>query len=228
MLQNINPYNQQTFETEFKQTNLYQTLTNDFDEILFNYIRKDYEAGTPRQHQGDPGCVKTKFSAVPFYYINWLLNETPNNIYDLGCGWNIFKKYIPNIIGVGAEDPSSNWFYADIHDYVDDDYIQGHQNFFESMFSICALHYVPLSTIRQRVIDIGSMLRPGGKGWLAFNLARLLERDRKQFGQCDEVQLENYVRTELYNLPFEIEVFDLDFSEFENGLDGNIHLVFKK
>ena len=228
MLKNINPYDPVIFESQFKQTPLYQKLSTDFDQLLFDNNNAMYNR-TPRQELGDPKCRKSVFSVVPFYYLNWLDQENPTNIYDLGCGWNIFKKYIPNIIGVGAEDPGSGHFFGDIHDFVDDHYIQEHQHFFKSMFSICALHFFPLSNIRQQIIKIGSMLQSNGQCWLAFNLARMLERDNTKFGNYSELQLENYIRSELFDLPFEVQVFDLDLSNSNqnNTLNGNINIIFK-
>lgn len=174
-MNDIKPYNEAEFRIKFTNSPLYKILENDFDQLIWTSNNDDYTDGTPRQHWGDPNCVKTKFSLVPFYFLEFLLEKKPKNIYDLGCGWNIFKKYIPNVIGVGAEDPSSEWYFADIHDYVDDEYIRGHQNYFESVFSICALHFVPMSDLRKRVLDFASMIKPGGRGWITFNAVRMLK-----------------------------------------------------
>jgi hypothetical protein len=169
--------------------------------------------------------MKTKFSVVPFYYLEFLTEKNPKTIYDLGCGWNIFKKYIPSIIGVGAEDPKSEWFFADIHDYIDDEYIRGHQNHFESAFSICALHFIPMSDLRKRVLDFASMIKPGGRGWVTFNAMRLLERDEKMIAHKN---LELWVRQQLSNLPFTILQFEVNLTKLDNGLDGNIRLILEK
>ena len=229
MLQNINPYIQENFEKEFKQTDLYTKLCADFDEIYFKSLWGPWDGGTNRQHMGDRNLQKTKFNAVSFYYINMLLENNPTEIYDMGCGWNIFKKYIPNIIGIGAEDPSGPWFFGDIHDFVDDDYVAGHQNFFEAVFAICSIHFFPLREIRQRVLDFASMVKPDGKGYLAINLQRLLDRDPEKFAELGTPScVDQYIRSELDNMPFDYEVFDLDVSRFEGGIDGNLRMVIKK
>jgi hypothetical protein len=167
MISNINTYDKEKFQKEFNKTEIYQQLIKDFDEIS---LEKNFWAtknvGTPRYQVGCSNR-RTLFPATSFYYLNFLLETNPSEIYDLGCGWNIFKRYIPNIIGVGAESPDSPDFFGDIHDYVDDDYIQGHQNYFESVFSICALHFHPLSDISKVVNGFYTMIRPGGRGYLS-------------------------------------------------------------
>ena len=204
--------------------------------MLFRSNRdcKDFDDGTIRQHKGDLSLCKPKFYASAFYYLSFLLEKNPKEIYDLGCGWNIFKKYIPNIIGVGAENPSGPWFHADIHDYVDDDYVKGHQSTFESVFSICALHFIPLRNIRKRVLDFGSMIKPGGRGWVSFNAQRMVERDFEFIAKYTnnhkslEGAVDQYVRTELAELPFNVLVFDVYLEKIENGMNGNIHIVIEK
>lgn len=222
MKPNINPYNRLDFEKYFVETDLYQQLITDFDEVDFEKLHKGYS--TPRQSLGDVA----KITATPFYYLEFLTRKNPSVIYDLGCGWNIFKKYIPNIIGVGAEELESGDFYGDIHDYVDNDYIAGHQNFFESVFSINALHFVPLSSLQKRVLDFYSMIQLNGTGLLTFNVQRMLERDREKFKKYSTNQLDDYVRDQLYHLDVNYQVFDVDLTVVDEFMDGNIRLVMTK
>jgi hypothetical protein len=223
MKPNINPYNQEAFSKKFVETELYQQLVKDYDNVRFEKFFKDWR--TPRQTH-----ALRQFTAVPFYYLEFLTQQNPAVIYDLGCGWNIFKKYIPNIIGVGAEHPDSGFYYADIHDYVDDVYIAGHQNFFESVFSINALHFVPLSRLQQRVLDFYSMIKSNGSGFLALNLARMLERDVQKFNNFGPLELDQYVRDQLYDLDINYKVFDVEFTnnKLDEFMDGNIRLVIEK
>ena len=225
LLQDIEPYNESEFKKKFIDTNLYKALEKDFDRLIWQANGDDQPGGTPRQHWGDKNLLETKFGVVAFYYLEFLTKQNPKKIYDLGCGWNIFKKYIPSIIGVGAENPNTEWFFGDLHDFVDDDFIRGHQNYFESVFSICALHFIPMSDIRQRVLDFASMIRPSGRGFVAFNAMRMLERDKKMFN-CND--LESWIRSELWNLPFNVLQFDVNLEKLDSGMDGNIRLVLEK
>lgn len=222
---NLNGYIQSEFETRFTKTGLYEILSKDFDRIVFSKHWDSQVTGTPRQMFGDWTSV---FSAVPFYYLEYLTSRNPKKIYDLGCGWNIFKRYIPNIIGVGAEDPNSDQFHGDMHDYVDDDFIAGHQSYFESVFSINALHFIPLTGLQKRVLDFYSMLKPGGVGWIALNIQRMLEQDPGVFQGQSKEYLDAYVRGQLADLDIDYLVFDVDLAVMDEFMDGNIRLVMHK
>ena len=133
----INKYDQIKFEEKFKKTDLYNILKQDYDILSFDYHYKE-KSPTPREIEG---TKKSKFSVVPFYYLNFLTDVNPKKIYDLGCGWNIFKKYIPNIIGIGAESDSEH-FFGDISDFVDDDYIKYHHNLNQLPLNLERLQFV--------------------------------------------------------------------------------------
>lgn len=228
MQTDINKYNSIKFEKEFKTTDLYQHLKKDYDILSFDYHYTSYQR-TPRQYEGDRQYI-TKFSVVPFYYLKFLTDANPGEIYDLGCGWNIFKKYIPNIIGIGAEN-TQDTFFGDIRDFVDDDYIENHQNYFESVFSINALHYIPLNDIRQRVLDFGSMIKDGGCGFIALNCKRMLEFENIRNSSSSDIDciiLAEQIRVKLADLPFKLDVFEVDLSVLDNCMDGNIRIVIKK
>jgi len=219
-------YDPNDWEVTFKKSNLYKQLVNEYDVVYFNsqdFFNKQFET-TPRQIASTTS--QTWFSAIPFYYIEWLQEINPEKIYDLGCGWNIFKKYYPNIIGVGAENPDNESFFADIHDYVDDDYILGHQEYFESVFSICALHFIPLSDIRKRVLDFASMIKHGGRGWLSLNAARMVERD-PEFKDKDTLFIEKYCKEQLIGLP-DLVLLEIDLTVSDEYIDGNIQIQINK
>lgn len=225
MQKNINPYNEKTFKSYFEQTELCHSLKQDFDDLY--YFDRDihpWNDRTPRQHLGT-----RKFSVVPFYYLKYLTDRNPKVMYDIGCGWNIFKKYIPNIIGIDNNIHSLE-YHADQYGEVDDKYIQQHQNFFESAFAINSLHFHPLSDLRKIVLDFISMLAPDGCGFLAINLKRMIERDpRFDNNSLPDFDFETEVRTQLENIPATYLVFDVDLScGYSNTMNGNIRLVCHK
>lgn len=226
-MKNINGYNSAEFAERFKKTTIYQSLTQNFDVVSFEHFIENFLKYkiTPRENFGT-----STTSAVPFYYLEFLTAKNPKTIYDLGCGWNMFKQYIPGIIGVGAEDPESQQFSADVHDYVDDDYVKGHQEYFESVFSINALHFHPLSELRKIATDFVSMIKPGGMGFLAVNLMRMLERDQEKFKDYTNAELDAYVRQQLTDIviPIEYQVVDIDLSTEDSGMDGNIRFVVQR
>ena len=227
-MKNINQYNSAEFAEHFKKTTIYQSLIQNFDVISFEYSMENFlnsKFNTPRQATGTPVT-----SAVPFYYLEFLTAKNPKTIYDLGCGWNMFKQYIPGIVGVGAEDPESQQFSADVHDYVDDDYVKGHQEYFESVFSINALHFHPLSELRKIATDFVSMIKPGGMGFLALNSMRMIEHDQEKFKDYTNAELDAYVRQQLADLsiPIEYQVVDIDLSVEDAYMDGNIRFVVQR
>jgi hypothetical protein len=233
MIDNINPYRQDQFEKKFQQSATYQALSTDYHEILFDkYFWERPGPVTPRQQWGQNVLsTHTCFTAVPFYYLEFLTEKNPQVIYDLGCGWNIFKKYIPNIVGIGAEDPAGSFFYADQYDYVDDEFITGHQDFFESVFSINALHFIPLGKLQQRVLEFHSMIKPGGTGYLTLNFQRMFEKETSNaFDNFTLGDYDNYVRTQLHDLGLDYAVFDVELTEQNRDeyMDGNIRLVIRK
>jgi hypothetical protein len=226
-MKNINGYNSAEFAERFKKTEIYQSLSQEFNQVLFehfieNFLRYNF---TPRENFGTSST-----SATPFYYLEFLTAKNPKTIYDIGCGWNMFKKYIPNIVGVDTKFPNSDRFFADINNCVDDDYVKGHQEYFESVFSINALHFHPLSDLRKIATDFVSMIKPGGMGYLAVNLMRMLERDQEKFKDYTNVELDAYVRQQLNDLviPIEYQVVDIDLSTEDSGMDGNIRFVVQR
>ena len=225
---NINAYDPNKFKKNFVETEIYQKLIFDYDCVGFEKNWQQFRFITPRQHwaQAHPSY----FSAVPFYYLDFLVKKNPKKIYDIGCGWNIFKKYIPNIIGIGAENPGDENFYADIHSFVDDEFIMRHQNYFESAFSICALHFVPLSNLKKVVLDFYSILAPGGTGWVALNLQRMLEHDLSipKINSKSITDLDINIRNQIYDIGIDFLVVDIDLTELNEFMNGNIRLVMQK
>jgi len=222
-MDNVNQYNSEKFQTEFKNDPIYHRLINDFEHLVFDWAWP-FCVGTPREEAGRPSY----FSVVPFYYLKFLVDQNPQTIYDLGCGWNIFKKYIPNIFGIACEPPNVAYNYGDSTDFVDDDYVKNHQNYFESVFAINSLHFHPLSQLPKIITDFTSMIAPDGHGFLALNLARMKERDVKFIAYTDSA-IENFVRTSIPVIPnIEYQVVDIDLSIPNEFMNGNIRIVCHK
>lgn len=231
MMLNRNPYDEEAFRERFKNSEIFNAVNQDFDTLLWTkhptviddrpsetFVGKDTK--TIRQFVAEK--YKT-FSMVPFYYLEPLLEQSPGAIYDLGCGWNIFKKYIPNVIGISAEDDNGEYFFADKWDFVDDTFVKNHQNYFESVFSICALHFCSLNELPKVLSDFVSMVKPEGRGFISLNSARIIERSN----QIDHSTIDMHVRN---SLPTDCKfiIIDIDICRNGDGLDGDIRLVFEK
>jgi hypothetical protein len=289
MSDNICPYDKIKFKSEFEKTEISKKLEQDFgkDNLIWdkffysglppntNPIRKNTYI-TPRE------AFSNYFSMAIFYYLLPLLAKDYDLIYDLGCGKNLFKPYIPRLIGVGAEhmltigsynrikDPSwpdistveefenlsskikqecinyhnfdtaevcrmNGGFHGDVHGLVDDDYVSQHQNYFSSVFSICALHFAPLTMFKKTIVDFNSMIKPGGRGFLSLNLKRMIEFTTENFlinqfsTDCPtKSQYEEFLRAELSNSNLNFLILDIDLTVMDESMNGNIRLVIEK
>jgi len=234
LLENINGYDKAQWQAEFSKTELYQQLLQDYDILMFDKNSEVVSAMTPRQNWGDRN-KQTFFSATIFYYLEKLFELDHKTVYDIGCGWNIFKKYYPNIVGIGAEQPGTETYYADIHDYVDKIYVDGHQEFFDCFFSINALHFRPLNEIGLLVDELVSMLKPNGTSFVTFNSDMFVkfeteENKIKLFGtpKPKSSQVELYIREQLATADVQWNIVDIDLSVSADGLDGNVRLMFTR
>jgi hypothetical protein len=278
-MENVNPYNKSEFNKIFTSTGIYKKLEQDFgtknlvwDKFVpaspeFRNAPKKFKAQTPRER------VPTIFSATVFYYLLPLLEVDYDLIYDLGCGGNMFKPYIPRLIGIGNElsyyydikDPAwpniksiqdftnlPDWikheclhvhkmtisdtnFYGDVYGAFDDNFVLDHQEYFQAIFSICACHFRPLHLFKKMVLDFASMVKVGGRGFLAVNLQRMIERESPQFLLQEfstvtptVLQYTQYIKKELSTITLNFLILDIDLTLMDESMDGNIRLVFEK
>jgi hypothetical protein len=255
-LKDINPYDQNKFKSSFKNNPIYQKLYNDHEILIFSDLTNTLFTLYDQIKSGENPIQLTPrkylsfsvVSVVPFYYLQYLIKLNSGKIYDIGCGWNDFKKYVPNIIGIECNE-SKNKFNSikntiDLYDNLDDCFYEKNFEKFESAFAICSIHFHPFSDIRNRVLQFSSLISKGGMGFIALNVARMLEHEEKKYSNSNfkflldhEYQkspinleiIELFVRKELYDLPLNIEVFECSISKcFDSFLNGNVRLVFSK
>ena len=270
----------------FKTTEVYKKLLCDYTEEKLVWHKFFYIGTTIKSitetHVTPRPTWKEEFSAAVFYYLLPLLEKNPQTIYDLGCGANMFKRYLPNVIGIGEETPANvilnsmynavkdeSWpsissiedfnniptriqtecltvhklpinniqsnFYGDIYGKFDDEYVAGHQNYFESVFAICSLHFHPLSDFKKTILDFASTICLNGRGFLSFNLQRLIDHTGEdfliaQFGTITPttMQYDNWVRKELSTTKLNFLILDVDLTLLDEAIDGNIRLVIEK
>lgn len=236
-MSNYNPYSELDFKNRFKNSRIYNQLKNDFDHLFWDKslgtvipYQRFYEGLTPRQWAGE-----TIFYVAPFYYLEKLTETNPTNIYDIGCGWNRFKRYIPNILGIDKRPINSELYYADIEGIVDDSFVNSHQQYFESAFSIDALHFHSLSTLEKIVNDFVSMIKINGRGFLALNLQRMIEQtsDTEMINLFNTTsptvkQYDDYIRTTLLKIKCNYLIIDIDLSTMDEYMNGNIRIVFER
>lgn len=248
--EDINPYNSKDFKLKFESSSLYKKIYDDHDLISYedNLNIFDFK----KLLDIDPESLNnTKiyltprrwlsfsiFDAVSLYYLQYLMDVNPSKIYDVGCGSNSFKKYIPNIVGIDVPHSKNKLIKntADCYDdsLIDDSFYVNNFEKFDSAFSICSLHYFSLQNIRERVIQFSSLISKGGRGYIALNISRMLEcylgvNELSKPSHTKINQIDVFVRKKLYNLPFKIEVFESTIKkEYDNYLNGNVRIVFTK
>lgn len=236
---NKNQYDQDACKLFVEKHNIQQRVSSKYnikrqDRFLFNkYLPEKWhkQNSTPREQMIHP--------AVPmcsFYYINYLIRENVDYIADIGCGINFFKDVLPirvhGIDGIGDYD-EQNLF--------DEHFVKNHENFYDSAISIDALHFIPITKFKNRVMEFYKVIKPGGRAYLAMNAARLIDftdknvlnsifentrygRDRPQ-----DKELNDYILAELKTLPINFLVVDCIIDEiYDEFMDGNIRLVFEK
>lgn len=237
----LNPYNEGVCRQVVQS--LKPAIFKKFGSYIFLDFKKFYTDVYNPWRQGTPrlGAILSTLPCASFYYLNFLLELNPEKIVDLGCGINFFKGIIPNIHGVDPVRIANkgyefDFFGADEIDHFDSEYIKNRQNCFESIFSIDALHFVPINTLSSRIREFVSIIRPGGRGYLSLNAAMLIENTPESnlvelFGTVtpSPEQVENYVTDEIQHLDINFLVIDLCIVEkFQEFIDGNIRLVIQK
>ena len=183
---------------------------------------------TPRQY-----ALSSVFFISSLYYLEFLLEKNPKIIVDIGCGSNLFKKLIPNVHGI---DPTPNNHLADEFDLFDAEFSQGHTDTYESAFSINALHFISLKDFEQRILEFYNIVAPGGRGFITFNVMRMLEltdlSDRQLLffsNSPTPYQLTQYVNTILNNLSIKFLLAEVLINDsIDEPFNGNIRLIFDK
>lgn len=235
MQPNINAYNQKYWEQTFPTTKIYELVKQETDilvyEKFFNEWNTKYhpQVITPRYK-----LYARIWSAALFYYVQHLLDVNPKTIVDIGSGEGLLKKFIPNLVNID-ETP-----YKDVDKVlrVDDTWLLENKNTYDCMIAINSMHFIPLENIRERVINLINIATQ--RGFITFNVRQLLNQSKKHVKYNRPIlqnnistepllkDVEAFVRTELNNLPCKILVFDLDFRFIEEGMNGNIRIVFER
>ena len=79
------------------------------------------------------------------------------------------------------------------------------------------------------------MIAPGGRGFIGINVQRMIDYSSqdllyKLFGTetPSPAELDTYIRIELDRVQLNWLIVDIDLTILDEGMDGNIRLVFEK
>lgn len=206
-------FDKDQFEREFSKSSIYQQLANDYP-ILYtevtdiNKLINDSSYKVPRAALAEQGI----FVCNSFYYIGMLLETNPKVILDVGCGDNVFKKYIPQIVGL---DPMCE--EADICEKFNDEFVATHQGEYDCAMAVQSIHNVSLLGFVDRINQFGKLIKPGGRGFISINLGRLISRtEPHEFAQIFDLSRPLtifdyycYLKKELEKIDYKIVAADV-------------------
>lgn len=218
-MQNLNSYNAEEFQSWFSTTPLCLQIQKDFDILTWSAELSSFMLPemTPRQYRGT-----RIFSMVPFYYIHQL--GIDSKIYDVGCGWNIYKKYLTNLTGIAGENESSKYYYGDKHGLINNNYVSNNTQQFDNVMSMNALHFVPLSNFSQRIHQVKKITKPGGKIFIMMNVCQMIRSEPSDLKN----HAAEYIRTEMDQFANDIVCFELDDQNIQQNMsEGTLRFVIQ-
>jgi hypothetical protein len=103
----------------------------------------------------------------------------------------------------------------------DKKFIDNHYQEFSSAFSINAIHFVSLVEFANRINDFGKIIKPTGRGFVSFNLLRMIERTHphefaKIFDLSRPVTLTDYrlyIENQLKSVKYNLLLVDITFED---------------
>lgn len=164
-------YDKHLFKQEFIQSDTYKQLVNDYQHVYESLEEFDDRFYT--QPRRTYAADRSIFYYSTFYYLQLLLEKNPKTILDLGCGRNLFKKYIPQIIGLDNDPREID--SVDIYDNYSEKFLNENLEKYDCAMTIGAIHDVSLTKISNRINDFGRLIKPGGRGYFGVNLRRPLQ-----------------------------------------------------
>lgn len=172
------------------------------------------------------------FNFTVLYYIQQLVEISPDVILDVGCGHNWFKKIYPCILGLSPEDQDVE---ADVHTSFDKKFVKDNFEKYPAAMAICSLHFVSIDNFAEQILDFANIIKTGGRGFISFDILRSVECShistlKKLFGGApNQSQLAEYINQEICKLDLDwITVENLIAENVEDSINGNIRLVFQK
>ena len=213
----MDTYNEEQFKIDFPKTEIGKKLLAETPSWMTISYSPIVNYSTPRH----PTSI---FGVAPFFYILKLLEKNPKVLVDIGCGINFFKNFIPEIVGIEPTD------YPDVDeiDFFDNDFSQGHTNKFDCAMAINSIHFISLKDINKQLTNFSNIIKPGGRGFVALNVKRMIERtDEEDIIPGD--QLSSYIKQQVDQaLPNVLSYDDYIHNELDEYMNGNIRVVFEK
>ena len=242
------------FREEFLATTLGQQVSKDFDILTCTnthypsiLLVAHSHGSTCRELLGSrtiPSVGKqTTLSIVSFYYLQFLQEKNPKVIYDIGCGWNVWSRYIPNIVGI-----DNNSKYAHRQEDYNTDFVNKNYRKFESAFSInmsASMNKDPITgkethitfeNLADSIKEFSSIISVGGRGYFSIPaISPLISTSDDWFTSNNLTrysmpELTEYVKKVILSQEYiKIIALDVELDVIKNlpSHDGEIRVVFE-
>jgi hypothetical protein len=211
-------YDKDEFLKEFTQTEIYKKLTQQYRYMFSDKHDIDIDVGDVSQGEE---CHRSTLENASiclysqFYYLGLIQENNPEVIADVGCGRNLIKKYIPNVVGFDKT------HFADHYEWFDEKFIDNHYQEFNSAFSVNAIHFVSLIEFANRINDFGKIIKPNGLGFVTFNLLRMIEHTKPhEFAKIFDlsrpvtsIDYRLYIEKQLKNVTYNLLLVDITFED---------------
>lgn len=201
------------------------TIVTYFDIDVDKKVSKE-KRSTPRYDHMLGGDLDLQ----PFYILDYISSKSDGLIYDIGCGFNFFKKFY-NIVGI---DPKSE--QADIIAPYDLEMAAAKKGKMDNVFSINAIHFCQPQELGSRVQGLFDMVKPNGYAYLAINVARVfdgsLDFDNLSKDQKDKANgvLSAYAKANVLDICKDEVIYwkDTIANKFDSYMNGNIKILIRK
>ena len=230
----INGYNAEEFKKHLPTTTHYEKIQKLIDQNYKISYDKTYDGKafwdgicTPRELYFYP-----RFTVNSLYYIDLLAEKNPETFVDIGCGMNIWKEFYPNLVGIDLEQPK-----ADFLEKWDDDFVERHKEEYDCAMTMGAIIFVSFVSIEHQMNQFIRTIKPGGRGFMSFNVARMLAHYTKKEELLDLLgkerpstkEISDYCDEVVKRLPVKLLVVDNVIEErYNEYMDGNLRIVFEK
>lgn len=218
----INPYNEHKFKQQDNRwflSKLPADVALGWNRVSSPYVDITGYPLTPRET-----LLRPCFDVVCFYYIKYLLDINPTSVIDIGCGPNMFKTFIPNLYGIDLDHP-----LADAQVEFTSEYAQLHKEKYGAAMAINSLHWTTIDKFERTIYDFASVISPGGRGFITFNLSRMMSAASHKNWDLwlnDVYFADGIIR----RLNLDLLVVDQHYVDNTSGnrINGNIRIVFQK
>lgn len=227
----IRPYDEGSFRARFENDPIVGMLPAGVIPVWARsgtYDHAHHASTTPRwRHMHGYFCMAS------FYYLQFVMEGNPGSVADIGCGENIFKRFYPQITGY---DPFIE--AADHMSYFDDQFVEANREAFDCAMACNSIHFTGVHEFPAMLGRLAGLVRPGGMVHATVNTMRFLDAMHPDndvvHSKEDCVGMALVLDETIRSMGLDLVVLDQCYNgiypgelEFNNGVLGNVRLVFR-